>query len=370
VTDFCHPDDLMPADALAGVRTGETVTVTRRALRADGTFVWVESAARLVPDPSGELEIQSAARDVTLRRDANLALEESERRWRVAFDSAPVPMAEVDLCGRYLKVNDALCELFGYREHDLVGHPVRSICHPDEVAQIGALIKAMVAGEIDRVSVERRFIHANGHAIWVAASVAPVIAEGGRVSHMLTHYLDITARKDFELALENLVDHDPLTGLLNRRGFQVELDRQVAHVARYGPVGALLVVDLDHFKQVNDTLGHLAGDELIASVAGTFRAIMRDTDIIARLGGDEFAVILPHASIDEARVVAAKIVRAVRQHAPVPFGREARCATASVGIAMFDDPALSGEDVMDHADLSMYQAKEAGRDRYATFTAI
>jgi len=381
VTDFCHPDDVLPAVALAAARSGETVTVTRRALRADGSYIWVESAARLVPDPNGDMEIQSSARDVTHRLAATAALEESERRWRNAFDSAPVPMAEVDLDGRYLKVNGALCELFGYRQEDLVGASVRSVCHRDESDEIGRLIKAMVAGEINRVRVERRFIQANGVAIWVAVSVAPVTGEGGRVSHMLTHYLDITARKRFELELENLVDHDPLTGLLNRRGFYVELERHVALVARYGPVGALLVVDLDHFKQVNDTQGHQAGDELIVSVADTLRATLRDTDVVARLGGDEFAVILPRASIDDAQIVAAKIVRAMRPHVTAPIGTGGKGTTASVGIgtggkgttasvgiAMFDDPASSGDVVIAHADLSMYQAKEAGRDRYALFT--
>ncbi|MDQ1355681.1 MAG: hypothetical protein QOG44_54, partial [Acidimicrobiaceae bacterium] len=130
-----------------------------------------------------------------------------------------------------------------------------------------------------------------------------------------------------------------------------------------------LVVDLDHFKQVNDTLGHLAGDELIASVADIFRATVRDTDIVARMGGDEFAVILPRASVDEAQIVAAKIVRSVRRHGTDLCGLDARHATASVGIAMFDDSALTGDDVLAHADLSMYQAKESGRDRFATFTA-
>jgi diguanylate cyclase (GGDEF)-like protein len=226
----------------------------------------------------------------------------------------------------------------------------------------------MVAGEIDRVRVERRFMQANGVPIWVAVSVAPVIGEGGRVSHMLTHYLDITDRKLFELQLANLVDHDPLTGLLNRRGFDVELDRHVAHVSRYGPVGALLVVDLDHFKQINDTLGHQAGDELIATVADTFRATVRDTDVVARLGGDEFAVILPRATAADARTVAAKIVSFVREHTSVLFGAEVRSVTASVGIAMFDDPSLTGDEMIAHADLSMYSAKEAGRDRYAAFS--
>jgi diguanylate cyclase (GGDEF)-like protein/PAS domain S-box-containing protein len=368
VAEFCHPDDVMPAVALTAARRGETVTVTRRALRADGSYLWVESAARLVPDPSGsDMEIQSSARDVTHRLAATAALAQSERRWRNAFDSAPVPMAEVDLEGRYLKVNGALCELFGYRQEDLVGTSVLSICHHEESDEIGGMIKQMVSGEINRVRVERRFMHANGLAVWVAVSVAPVTGEGGRVSHMLTHYLDITARKRFELELEELVDHDPLTGLLNRRGFDVKLDRHVAHVEQCGPVGALLVIDLDHFKQVNDTHGHQAGDELIVSVADTLRAAVRDTDVVARLGGDEFAVILPHATVHEAQVVAARFVRSVRQQAMVLLGAEARGTTASVGIAMFDDPAATGDDMIAHADRSMYEAKEAGRDRYALF---
>jgi diguanylate cyclase (GGDEF)-like protein len=232
----------------------------------------------------------------------------------------------------------------------------------------------MVAREIQSVRVGRRFIRANGLAVWVAVSVAPVIGDRGGVSHIVAHYLDITAEKHFEPQLADLVDHDPLTGLLNRRAFEVELDRHVAHVATYGPVGALLVVDLDHFKQVNDTMGHPAGDELIVSVAHTFRATVRDTDIVARIGGDEFAVVLPRATIDEAQIVAAKIVRSARQRASGLWGLPARAAnakattTASVGIAMFDDPALSGEDMIARAGLNMYQAKEAGRDRYATFT--
>ena len=296
------------------------------------------------------------------------ALEESERRWRVAFDSAPVPMAEVDLEGRYLQVNGALCELFGHRREDLVGAAVRTLCHPDEANEIGVMISKMVSGEITHLRVERRFLRADGLAVWVAVSVAPVTTDGGRVTHMLTHYLDITDRKRFEHQLEELVDHDPLTGLLNRRGFDAELDRQVAYVAEHGPAGALLVVDLDHFKQVNDTLGHQAGDDLIVSVADRLRATVRFDDVVARLGGDEFAILLPRATAHDAQKVAEKIVRAVRAHTAAFFGRGARQTTASVGVALFDIPGQCAADVVAHADLSMYQAKQAGRDRTALFT--
>jgi diguanylate cyclase (GGDEF)-like protein len=166
--------------------------------------------------------------------------------------------------------------------------------------------------------------------------------------------------------LRHLADTDPLTGLRNRRSFDSELERQVAQVARYGPGGALLVLDLDHLKQVNDTQGHRAGDEIITSVTDVLRRRLRDTDIISRLGGDEFGVILPRATQAEAGQVADALVEAVRGHVPVSPGKHARRMTVSVGVAMFDTPGLSGKDMLLRADRAMYHAKQAGRDRSAS----
>ena len=166
--------------------------------------------------------------------------------------------------------------------------------------------------------------------------------------------------------LRSLADTDSLTGLSNRRSFEAELERHVAEVARYGPAGALLVLDLDHFKQVNDDLGHRAGDELITAVADLLRHRLRDTDVICRLGGDEFAVILARASQTEARHVADALVEAVRLHVSLSTDHQDRGITVSVGVAMFDTPGVSARDMLVRADLAMYQAKQAGRDRSAT----
>jgi diguanylate cyclase (GGDEF)-like protein/PAS domain S-box-containing protein len=341
------------------------VVLSGRSDRAEVSRLLLAGAQDYLVKPflSGELHARLvAARRVALQ---HRRLAESERRGRVGFDSAPVAMAEVDLDGRYLKVNGALRELFGYRNDDLVGASVCSICHPDEVEAIGESIRAMVAGDVNLLRAERRFMHADGHAVWVAVSAAPVMGERRRVSHLLMHFLDITDRKRFERQLEHLVDHDPLTGLLNRRGFEAELDRQTAHVSRYGPAGALLVIDLDHFKEVNDTLGHNAGDQVIVAAADCLRATVRHTDIVARLGGDEFAVILPHASCDAAELVAAKVVRALRDH--VTDSPQSH-VTGSVGVAPFDSE-LTGEQVVMNADRSMYEAKQRGRDCFVTHRA-
>jgi diguanylate cyclase (GGDEF)-like protein/PAS domain S-box-containing protein len=340
------------------------VVLSGRSDRAEVSRLLLAGAQDYLVKPFTAVELHArlvAARRVALQ---HRLLAYAERRGRVAFDSAPVAMAEVDLDGRYLKVNGALCELFGYRDEDLVGAAVCSICHPDDVTKITDAIAAMAAGEMNLLRDERRFIHASGRAVWVAVSAAPVLGDGGHVSHLLTHYLDITDRKRAERQLEHLVDHDPLTGLLNRRGFEAELDRHFHLMARCGPSGALLVIDLDHFKSVNDTLGHNAGDEVIVSVAETLRRTVRGSDVVARLGGDEFAVILPHASPGGAEVVADKIVRVLRDQAKAALVGGAPGVTASVGVALFDDQH-SGEAVLLRADHSMYEAKQLGRDRFA-----
>jgi diguanylate cyclase (GGDEF)-like protein len=166
-----------------------------------------------------------------------------------------------------------------------------------------------------------------------------------------------------------MADHDPLTGLLNRRSFARELRSHCARGARYGATGAALMIDLDSFKSYNDTLGHGAGDELIRQVARALSARLRKSDVLARLGGDEFAVLLPTADEDGARQVAAELLSCVRGDDPAQDGGDHPGMTASIGIALFDDArGLAPEQVMVNADRAMYEAKQAGRDRVCVAT--
>jgi diguanylate cyclase (GGDEF)-like protein len=174
---------------------------------------------------------------------------------------------------------------------------------------------------------------------------------------VLVHAVDVTEQRLAERRMRHLADHDPLTGLLNRRGFAAAMQTQIAQSHRYRTAGALLVLDLDGFKAVNDTHGHDAGDKLLVRVADELRACLRVTDVLARLGGDEFAVILPRETLDEAAVVAAKITDRLRATGVR--------VTASVGVAPFSAEYETGDDVMRAADLAMYSAKAAGRDRHA-----
>ena len=241
------------------------------------------------------------AQDIRDRVEREREIGEAQERFRRAFEDAPIGMAVADLDGRFLEVNQALCAITGYRADELAGMTFSAITHPDDLPADFDVMRALVAGEVSSQVDEKRYLRPDGTIVWVARSVTLVRDADGEPLHFLDQIQDITERRRFERELRHLADHDPLTGLFNRRRFEQELDRHVAEVARYGPRGALLVLDLDHFKYVNDSLGHHAGDELILSVAALLQDRLRETDTIARLGGDEFAVLLPNADAQRGR---------------------------------------------------------------------
>lgn len=298
------------------------------------------------------------ARDITEQRRL-------QERFRRAFESAPIGMAVADLEGRFLDVNHALCAITGYARDELCGRTSASMTHPDDLKAEYAAMGTLLCGDVNSSVSEKRYLRPDGSAVWVACSLTLVCDVDGTPLHLLNQTQDITDRRRFERELRRLADHDPLTGLFNRRRFEQEVDRHVAEVARYGPRGALLVLDLDDFKHVNDALGHHAGDELILGLAELLGRRLRDSDIIARLGGDEFAVLLPKASADEAELIATDLVCVVREQATVGGGDLVGRVTTSVGVAPFRAGDTSREEILVAADLAMYEAKKVGGDRVA-----
>jgi len=369
--DLVHHDDaLMLVTARDRARTSDEATATLRLRRRDGGHVWVEAKLRIVRDPdSGEvLQAHSTVRDVHERLEAQHALAEAEERFRTAFEEGAIGMAILDTTGELLRVNRALCAITGHGRSDLEGRSVTALLHQEDRPEHLDEFERMLRGEIASARGERRFVHDNGNVVWVALSTSLVRDAAGAPRHFLIQAQDVTERRRYEIELRYMADHDPLTGLLNRRAFERELVEHVAHVERYGPRGAAILLDIDHFKNVNDTLGHGTGDELIGKVAQALRQRMRTSDVIARLGGDEFAVLLCDATRETATSVAHDVLDAVRaQRVASPSGR-LRSVSASIGIALFEGPQLTGEDVLVNADLAMYEAKEAGRDRVVCFT--
>jgi len=354
------------ACALAGERA-EHRTTTR--VCKDGSTRIVALSVSAIRDPQGGvIGISSIARDITGAARDEQALRTAEERFRCAFDEARIGMLIIGLDERYERVNDAFCEIVGYSHEQLTGMPRAHLTHPDDLAADADAVRTLLAGQATSHACEKRYIHACGHPVWAALNLTLIRDGDGRPRHFIAQVQDITERRIHESQLQHMADHDPLTALLNRRSFERELNSHVARVARYGPTGAVLVIDLDYFKYLNDSQGHSAGDELIVRIAQALRARLRDSDVLARLGGDEFAILLPHEDEQEAQTVAQALLKVVTDQTNPELLGEHRSITASIGIARFDDgDKLTAEEIMVNADLAMYDAKEAGRGRFARY---
>jgi diguanylate cyclase (GGDEF)-like protein/PAS domain S-box-containing protein len=379
--DFVHPEDRRTVTR-ARARIGEeddTITVTSRLRHRAGHYVWIEARVRRVLDPRTGVPVEGQAivRDVSERVAAEAALRESveriaaaEQRFRTAFEAAPIGMALSDLDGRFIQVNDALCAITGYTREELEEMSFADLSHPADAGREEEMLRSLLAGEQSTYWMEKRYVDVVGQVVWVAVHATLVRAADGTPQHFLGQIQDVSERVRYEAQLQHMADHDPLTGLLNRRSFERELNQHIQQVQRYGPEGAALVLDIDRFKHINDTLGHNVGDELIVKVAQTLRTRLRDSDVLARLGGDEFAILLPRGGAAEAARVADAVLGAVRAQSVLTAAGRRRPITASIGIALFaDTERLSAEDVLVNADLAMYDAKEAGRDRAATYSS-
>jgi len=326
-----------------------------------------EEAERLLAAANAQLLRQIADRErlEKERHLAELGLHEVQARFESAFTSAPIGMALVGLDGHCLQVNDALCRITGYTRDQLNATTLHAITHADDVDQDADSVRELLDGRIPRYQTEKRYRHAWGHYLWALLTESLVRDVEGRPLYVVSQVQDISERRELAARLEYLVDHDFLTGLYNRRRFEQELAREAERVARYEAKGAVLMIDLDNFKDVNDAFGHKAGDDLLKGVAGALRHRMRQTDVLARVGGDEFAVLLPEADADEAQSVANSIIGTLGQQVAV-LGERSIHVTASVGVSLFD--GLSAAAVLAFADQAMYEAKEAGRNRSAIYT--
>jgi diguanylate cyclase (GGDEF)-like protein/PAS domain S-box-containing protein len=291
-----------------------------------------------------------------------------------AFEDAPIGVALVSVdpatAGRMFRVNRALCELTGHSREWLERAETAALVHPDDAPTDLAAMGRLNAAMLESFHLEQRLLHYEQHAVWVTINASLVRDPDGMPLFCIRQMQDIDERKRYEHELGHLVEHDPLTGLLNRRGFVRELTHEMAYSRRYGGRGAVLFLDLDNFKWVNDTLGHNAGDEVISEVARVLGERLRETDALARLGGDEFAVLLPHTTSREAQSLSTSLVGSVRERCGVSLAG-GRAVTLSIGINWFDRPAenVTADDILIDADSAMYAAKDAGKDRFVLASA-
>jgi diguanylate cyclase (GGDEF)-like protein/PAS domain S-box-containing protein len=292
-----------------------------------------------------------------------------------AFADAGIPMAfvipsaERGGLGEIQSANGAMAFFTGRSMEALTGLAFAELVHRDDVALGEDQLSRLSSGKVDTCSFEKRFEHADGHRTWGLVTVAKGNdTDGSRQGTWVVQVHDISERKHFVGQLEYFADHDPLTSLYNQRRFRIDVDRQLAYDRRHGGGGAVLMLDLDNFKSVNDEYGHAAGDALIIAVSAALTGNSRETDLVARLGGDEFAVLLPESSLNEAETHAEKLLQAIGAVVVEGAGQGITVA-ASCGVASFhSDDGQCADDVLINADLALYQAKESGRGCVKVFT--
>lgn len=280
----------------------------------------------------------------------------SQEHFELVFQRAPIGTGLIDPEGHWVLVNQALCDITGYTSSELIGKRFQDITHPEDANNDTARRQQLLDGEITTFQTEKRYFNAAGEKMSALLSISLVRDQQDAPLHFIVQMQDISERKHLEEHLRHLADHDPLTGLRNRRLFEHDLKLQVGRCQRYGEQAALLAIDLDGFKLVNDRHGHKVGDDALKAVARTLTRRLRATDLVARLGGDEFAVLLPHMDLEGAKIVTEDLMRVI-EACGVDAGDTVVHLAGSVGFALLDSNTLHDDQALVAADRAMYEVK-------------
>ena len=305
-------------------------------------------------------------RDVTERERIQEALRASEARFRAVFDHSAVGIALIDTDGHVIATNRALQQFLGYTGDELMNRRLYHLVPDEDADGLAAALSAISGGAIPDLTVEQRYTRRDGEVAWAALTMSRA-HEGanGESLGIIAMVQDIGTRKSLEARLTHQASHDPLTNLANRTLFKQRVEMALQRAPNRDRV-VVMFLDIDNFKEVNDSLGHGAGDQLLVVAAARLLNATRGSDTVARFGGDEFAILLENVrDDDETRIVADRIARIMRQ--PIRVGDETVVAGVSIGIARPHSDSDGADEVLRNADVAMYTAKGAGKGRYQFF---
>ena len=358
---------------LAGLAGGTPDAVVAEAVRVeewlegpDGTLRLLDTLRAPFCDERGESlgEIR-VSRDFTERRRVREQIAERERRVMLALEGAELGLWDWDVPSGRTSYSPAWGRMLGFEPHEFEQdvETWESLVHPDDWSDIRNSLEPHLRGERDAYQAEYRLRHKDGRWVWVLAAGRVLDRdERGQPLRMVGILQDVSQRKVMEESLVQLATSDPLTGLWNRRHFAEMVRGELGRLRRHQSTAGLLLLDLDHFKRINDTHGHAAGDEVLRHFTATVTAQLREADVFARLGGEEFAILLPCIDARGALRVAERLCRIVAAH-PAAIDSGPLVFTVSIGVTMLSLDDEDHEAAYARADEALYEAKHAGRNR-------
>jgi diguanylate cyclase (GGDEF)-like protein/PAS domain S-box-containing protein len=360
------PEDYPSAAAVlqATVKQGVPYMPRFRIRRGDGALRYIQERAKVYFDAAGKpVRMVGTNEDITERQQQEAALQESEARFHSSFDAAAIGMALISLEGGFMQANGALCRIVGYTQAELQQKTFQDITHPDDLETDLALLRELITGIRDSYQLEKRYLHKDGRAIWISLSASAVRDATGKVLYFIAQIQDITERRGLLDKLNLQANQDYLTGLSNRRHFLEQGGAELARAQRYGEALSMFMLDIDYFKNINDTHGHKAGDIVLQKLGNVLRETLRTVDIIGRIGGEEFAILLPETDLQKAAEVAERLRETVASTDVVLEAGLPLHFTISIGVATLNEKSINLDTLFTLADQALYQAKASGRNK-------
>gem|GEM_PF-6072586 len=362
--DILHPDSRVCCqDRFSRLLNGEALScIDFKFVAKSGDTVYLAGDCGSVIKEGGVVSTRGIFRNVTDTVRAEEALKITEARYQVLYENAPDIYTTVSPTGEILSINHNGAGMLGYDVQELIGESAAKVIHPEDQRAVFECVEKLFLDPHAQADIEYRKIRKDGSIFWVhqRATLEP----GGNAQRLLVVCRDITDKRLLEEQLAYQATHDVLTSLLNRREFERRLQQLLSADADPADKHVLCFLDLDQFKAINDTCGHVAGDELLRQIAALLKGLIRSRDTLARIGGDEFAVLMEHVALDKAMQIAEKIRMTIEE-----FEFHWRSQRFSIGVSIGIVPIQIGRSITDTlnlADMACYTAKKAGRNRVYT----
>jgi diguanylate cyclase (GGDEF)-like protein/PAS domain S-box-containing protein len=364
--ELIHPNDFDQIMNLFNefIKTKKAVTARFRYRHSNDYYIITESHTVPLFDEKGNLQhILVTSKDIGEKVKAEQALQESEQKFRLITEHSSDLIRIVDEAGIIQYASPSHKTILGYEPEELEGKSLLLILHPDDIPVVQKRLKQLRHKKKERDSLEYRARTKHGSYIWIESHTTSIFDENGQFLHYIAVARDISEQKAYEEKLEQMAFYDGLTGVANRRFFQEQLVKQIEQAKQNNTRFALVYLDCDRFKWVNDVLGHDVGDELLQHFVTRLKTCLSESDIIGRWGGDEFTVLLSRVQSKEE---AARAVQQIIQSMQVPWNIKNYefIMTSSIGIAFYPEDGQTVEELLSHADQALYQAKTEGRNKF------